>query len=137
MWLNHKLLTGITAGYYSHDIYSINSRHRLVKKKNIMAKKKILLDRAEGVKWSVHKEHFCIIVPASAEDFKQKVETIKAMDGKWWDDKNKRWYVPPAQYLRVYTYVRAYGVRCTQEAANRMSELHLKAQKEAATDAAD
>jgi len=94
-----------------------------------MAKKIIFVDALEGVKFSMKNYHFCIILPGDAERFPDKVEAIKAMSGKWWDNKKKRWYVPAEAFMNVFRYCREYGVKPTREAQEKIIALYQDAQK--------
>lgn len=78
------------------------------------------VNSAEGINWSVHKEHFVFIIPSSAKHFEEKVAAVKWMIGKWWDKKLKRWYVPTDCFRQVITYQREFKVAISQEAVERI-----------------
>ena len=84
-----------------------------------MAKMKYF-DQSEGVKFSLHNKHFCIILPPGADRFDEKVEFIKTMTGKWWSKEKKRWYVPVDCFRQVFRYCLEFEVRVTREAKEKL-----------------
>ena len=94
-----------------------------------MARKIILYDNSESVKFSLKNDHFCIILPSGADRFDDKVEAIKAMSGKWWDSKKKRWYVPVECFRNLFRYCREFSVKPTAEAKEKIITMYADAQK--------